>query len=76
MSERLTGKSMSLVVEQYGVVAYRQAYERQLTLVDQLYKDERSDDICMVLEHQPVFTLGRNGSPCAYNRFRAVSCKS
>jgi len=62
MLDRLTNRQMSLVVEQYGIVPYQQAYNRQLELVEMLHRDEEQADTCMLLEHPSVFTLGRNGS--------------
>lgn len=53
---------MDLVVESYPLLAYRQAYARQLQLVELLRGDPAMPDHCLVLEHPPVFTLGRNGS--------------
>jgi len=55
-------ESMSLEIEQWGLVSYRQAYARQLQLVDQLQRGDRDNDVCMILEHPPVFTLGRNST--------------
>jgi lipoic acid synthetase len=53
---------MDLVVESYPLLAYRQAYARQLQLVELLRGDPAMPDHCLMLEHPPVFTLGRNGS--------------
>ena len=53
---------MSLIIEQYGLIEYEQAYERQLALVDRLRNNSGDPVICMLLEHPPVFTIGRNGS--------------
>ncbi len=53
---------MDLLVESYPRLAYRQAYARQVQLVESLHGDGAEPDHCLVLEHPPVFTLGRNGS--------------
>ncbi|MBE0584069.1 MAG: lipoate-protein ligase B, partial [Desulfofustis sp.] len=53
---------MDLVVESYPQLAYRQAYARQMQLVELLRGDGAAPDHCLVLEHPPVFTVGRNGS--------------
>ncbi len=53
---------MELVVETYPRFAYRQAYARQMQLVEVLHGDDAAPDHCLVLEHPSVFTLGRNGS--------------
>lgn len=45
-----------------GLIGYREAHHRQLELVERLQKDQSMQDVCLVLEHPPVFTLGRNGS--------------
>jgi len=54
---------MTLQIEQLGLISYRQAYEHQLQLVERLHGAEDEDDVCLILQHHPVFTLGRNGSP-------------
>ena len=50
-------------IESCGLVDYREAHRRQLELVEQLSSREEGEDTCLVLEHPPVFTLGRNSSP-------------
>ena len=52
---------MTLIIEQYGLVDYEQAYEQQLSLVERMCKSPDLPDVCMLLEHPSVFTLGRNG---------------
>ncbi len=52
----------SMVIEECGLVEYRQAWQRQLELVELLHREPRRPDHCLILEHPPVFTLGRNGS--------------
>ncbi len=49
-------------IESGGLVDYRQAHQRQLELVAELSTREEAEDTCLVLEHPPVFTLGRNGA--------------
>ncbi len=49
-------------VESCGLVDYREAHRRQLELVGRLQTMKDVEDRCLVLEHPPVFTLGRNGS--------------
>jgi lipoic acid synthetase len=51
-----------LEVQSLGLVSYREAHGRQLELVDRLQNDPEMVDTCLVLEHPPVFTLGRNGA--------------
>lgn len=53
---------MDLVIENHGVLPYRQAYDRQVQLVEMLHRQPAEPDRCLVLEHPAVFTLGRNGS--------------
>lgn len=54
--------AMKVIIEDLGVVPYRQAHDRQMAMVERLHRDERSDAGCLILEHPAVFTLGRNGS--------------
>ncbi|MEN8190715.1 MAG: lipoyl synthase [Thermodesulfobacteriota bacterium] len=54
---------MSLQIIQSGLTPYRRAYDQQMELLTQLHTGDREDDVCLILEHSPVFTLGRNGSP-------------
>ena len=51
-----------IVVDDLGTIGYRIAYERQLELVQRLQRDQEHPGVCLILEHPPVFTLGRNGS--------------
>ncbi len=53
---------MTLQIEQLGLTPYHVAYERQIQLLKKLHKDDREDDVCLILEHPSVFTLGRNGT--------------
>ncbi len=43
------------------MVDYRQAYDVQLTVVDARNEGRLQHDVLMMLEHAPVFTLGRRG---------------
>ena len=54
--------TMTLLIEQLGLTPYHLAHERQMQLVEKLHRDENEDDVCLMLEHPPVFTLGRNAS--------------
>ncbi|MGI9537777.1 MAG: lipoyl synthase [Desulfocapsaceae bacterium] len=49
-------------IQSCGLVDYREAHQKQLELVDRLQNNQDQPDTCLVLEHPPVFTLGRNGS--------------
>lgn len=49
-------------IEQLGITPYHQAYDYQMQLLKKLHKDNQQDDVCLMLEHPSVFTLGRNGS--------------
>ncbi len=53
---------MSLQIEHLKLISYRKAYDRQMQLVTKLHDDKQADDVCLILEHEAVFTLGRNGS--------------
>jgi lipoyl(octanoyl) transferase len=45
-----------------GKVAYRAAFERQVALRDAMRRGEGGEHF-LLLEHPPVFTLGRNAKP-------------
>ena len=51
---------MKLLHADLGLMDYAPALELQQTLVAQRYADERPDSL-VLLEHPPVFTLGRGG---------------
>lgn len=53
---------MSLQIEQWGLVPYHLIHERQLQLVEKLHKGAEND-VCLIVQHPAVFTLGRNASP-------------
>ena len=54
---------MTLRIEQLGLIPYPMAYEHQMQLVKKLHEGDHGDDVCLIMEHPSVFTLGRNGSP-------------
>lgn len=54
---------MSLQIEQWGLVPYGLVHDRQMQLVERLQRDASADDVCVMVQHPAVFTLGRNGSP-------------
>ena len=49
-------------IHSYGLVGYREAHRQQLDLVARLQNSQEESDTCLILEHPPVFTLGRNGA--------------
>jgi len=49
-------------IQSCGLLTYPEAHRKQLELVERLQKNQDEHDTCLVLEHTPVFTLGRNGS--------------
>ncbi len=49
-------------IEQLGLTPYHQAYDYQMQLLKTLHDDDQKEDVCLLLEHPSVFTLGRNGS--------------
>ncbi len=51
-----------LEVRNCGLIEYRRAHQDQLELVRRLQDDPAADDVCLIVEHPPVFTIGRNGS--------------
>lgn len=50
-------------IETPGLIGYHEAHRRQLELVERLQRDPSGPDVFLVLEHPPVITLGRNGTP-------------
>ncbi len=52
-----------LEIEQLGLVPYQAAHTKQLDYVARLHVDAAAADTCLLLQHPPVFTIGRNGSP-------------
>lgn len=50
-------------IEQLGTTPYHRAYDYQMKLLKRLHEDDKKDDVCLILEHPAVFTLGRNASP-------------
>ena len=54
---------MTLQIQQLGITPYHNAYELQMELLEKLHCEPHANDFCLVLQHPPVFTLGRNGSP-------------
>lgn len=53
---------MTVQIEQLGLSQYDVAYKRQMQLLKQLHDDDQAEDTCLVLEHEAIFTLGRNGN--------------
>lgn len=53
---------MTLQIEQLGLTPYHLAYDRQVQLLKTLHKNDQRDDVCLILEHPSIFTLGRNGT--------------
>ena len=51
-----------LLVEDWGLVGYQQALEKQLDLVDRVASGE-SPDMLVICTHPPVVTLGRGTQP-------------
>ncbi len=52
---------MNLLVEKLGLTPYRLAYDRQMELLKDLHENQE-ENVCLITEHQPVFTIGRHGS--------------
>lgn len=50
------------VVYQGGIVPYKSAWETQRSLVKKRLEDQTLDDILLLLEHPPVYTLGTGAS--------------
>ena len=64
----------ALQIEQPGRVPYEHAHRRQMELLRKLHEERRADDVCLILEHDPVFTLGRHARPehvCVSENFLA-----
>jgi lipoic acid synthetase len=54
---------MTLQIELLGLTPYHVAYKRQMQLLKKLHDNDQEDDVCLMLEHPSIFTLGRNGTP-------------
>lgn len=53
---------MAVRIESLGLSPYQVAYDRQMQLLKDMHHNVREEDVCLILEHPPVFTLGRNGT--------------
>lgn len=53
--------AVELTIRDLGCVSYREAHATQISSVDKLIQDNGVNDIILVTEHYPVFTLGRQG---------------
>jgi len=54
-------RKMTFGVEKLGLTPYRCAYDRQMELLKRVHENQEGN-VCLVTEHQPVFTIGRHGS--------------
>ncbi|WP_293071728.1 MULTISPECIES: lipoyl(octanoyl) transferase LipB [unclassified Moorena] len=50
------------LISHQGLVPYTVAWEQQRSLVSQRLQDSSLDDILLLLEHPPVYTLGKGSS--------------
>ena len=50
-----------MVVEDWGIVPYAEALERQRTLFRELIADPSGEERLILCQHYPVFTVGRHG---------------
>ncbi|WP_267383574.1 lipoyl(octanoyl) transferase LipB [Cyanobacterium sp. uoEpiScrs1] len=50
------------IVHQAGIIPYESAWETQRSLVKERLKDPTLEDILLLLEHPPVYTLGTGAS--------------
>ncbi|MEA5510701.1 lipoyl(octanoyl) transferase LipB [Crocosphaera sp. UHCC 0190] len=55
-----------------GITPYQVAWERQRSLVEQRIQDPSLDDILLLLEHPPVYTLG-TGADVKFLKFDPVT---
>src|SRR6202011_2557871 len=46
-----------------GTIPYREAWALQSSLAEDRRAGRLADDLVLVLEHPPVYTMGRNGEP-------------
>lgn len=53
---------MSIIIEDWGRISYRDAWEHQKMLVSQLQNNPESDEYVLLVEHDPVYTLGFHGN--------------
>ncbi|MFW6054632.1 MAG: lipoyl(octanoyl) transferase LipB [Thermodesulfobacteriota bacterium] len=59
--ERAAGKPRPCHWQDLGLIDYEKARKLQLQCVEAKYRDRDLPDLVMTLEHEPVFTLGRQG---------------
>jgi lipoyl(octanoyl) transferase len=52
---------MSLLIRQLGMQAYEKTWQDMQAFTDQ--RNDESDDELWLLQHPPVYTLGKNGKP-------------
>ena len=48
------------IVRQMGINPYTPVHDLQILLIDKLHRFEHEKDVCLLLQHEPVFTLGRH----------------
>lgn len=53
---------MAIKTEDWGRISYRVAWERQKRLVAELQADPDGDEYILLVEHEPVYTLGFHGN--------------
>ncbi|RHY26849.1 hypothetical protein DYB32_007225 [Aphanomyces invadans] len=53
---------MSCVIHRLGRVPYRQAWDWQQRLIKERFRDASLKNVCLMLEHPRVYTLGRGAS--------------
>ncbi len=56
-------KKLNIKIIRLGLLAYREAHKQQMQFLEDIHEGRALDDICLILEHPAVFTLGRNGHP-------------
>ncbi len=64
MASSPSAAAQAILVEDWGLIPYKEAWERQKALLAQALEDpERWQDRLILCEHPPVITLGRNAHP-------------
>ncbi|GBF79164.1 lipoyl(octanoyl) transferase LipB [Aphanothece sacrum] len=62
------GQLRRCIVQSFGIIPYKVVWDKQRSLVKQRLKDPSLDDILLLLEHPPVYTLG-TGASLEYLKF-------
>jgi len=63
MSRSIPSHNRRCLLYDQGLLPYLDALEWQRSLLQQRIKDPNLDDVLILLEHPPVYTLGQGATP-------------